>query len=113
MSDYEPRIVKQLGDRFNEGKIRPSLLPVVCYEHILQILEMGAKKYGEKNWQKGLKYSTCLDSLERHLLAVKNGEDTDTESKKLHAGHIAVNALFLLYFQLNGRKDLDDRECYK
>lgn len=96
--------------RYNESKPRPTLFPVICYIHIIEILEFGAKKYSDNNWKKGLTYKSCLDSLERHLIKFKLGEDRDKESGFLHIGHVIVNAIFIMYFILTGRTDLDDRE---
>lgn len=96
--------------RYNQSKLRPSLFPVVCYVHIIEILEFGAKKYSDDNWKKGLSFKSCLDSLERHLIKFKLGENCDEESGLLHVGHIIINAMFIMYFILTGRTDLDDRE---
>lgn len=113
MSDYEPRIVKKSADRHNQDKPRPTLIPPVWTEAMMRVLENGAKKYGVYNWQKGLNYSSVVDSLERHVLAFRNGEDRDKESGEYHMAHVAVNALFLLYYQAKGMIEYDDRETYR
>lgn len=98
--------------RLNQGKLRPTLIPPGCLLEVLKVLEMGAQKYGEWNWTKGLSYLSVCDSLERHALAFRSGEDKDQESGLYHAAHIIANALFLLYFQITGRIELDNRSVY-
>lgn len=63
---------------------------------------------GANNWKGGLFYTEVAESLNRHLFAFLEGEDTDPESKLSHIGHIMCNAMFLGYMFLF-RKDLDDR----
>jgi hypothetical protein len=50
--------------------------------HIYWALAMmdGASKYGEMNWRnKSVKMSVYLDAMERHLKALRAGEDLDTD----------------------------------
>lgn len=96
--------------RFNNGKPRPSLLPVELYEELITVLEVGAKKYGTDNWQKGMPYSEVLDSLERHIIQFKKGEDIDPDDGLPVLSKIAINALFLRFYQLKGRTSFDDRK---
>ncbi len=71
------------------------MVPAYAQEEYVQVLTMGAKKYGDNNWRKGMKWSNILSSLERHLAAIKKGEDRDLESGFLHTAHIMCNAAFL------------------
>lgn len=103
---------QQKAARFNMGKIRPSLIPPGALIEVLKVLEMGAQKYSPWNWTKGLNYLSVCDSLDRHVLAFKGGEDKDPESGLYHAAHIIVNALFLLHFLQTNRTELDDRSVY-
>lgn len=111
MSDYQPGITKKTpsAQRFNTGKPRFSLLPSEALLEVIGVLEEGAKKYGADNWRQGLTYKAVVDSIMRHTLAFLAGEDRDEETGKLHAAHIACNALFLCYFQKTLRHDCDDR----
>ena len=96
------------GDRFNEGKIKWSLVSWKALEPMIRVLEHGCIKYDAHNWKKGLKYTEICESLQRHTNAFIDGEDDDPESKINHVGHIMCNAMFLSYMSLF-RKDLDDR----
>jgi len=96
------------GDRFNEGKLKWSLVSWKALEPLVQVLMFGTQKYDSHNWKKGLKYTEVCESLQRHLNSFIEGEDEDKESKLSHIGHILCNAMFLSYMFLF-RKDMDDR----
>lgn len=84
--------------RFNKGKPQYSLFEMSTLEPCIKVLEFGAEKYGRCNWKKGLPTLHLLDSLLRHIIAYKEGEDKDKESGINHLGHIMCNVMFLTYF---------------
>lgn len=101
------------GKRFNEGKTRHDLVPAFAQEEYAKVLTMGSNKYGARNWEKGMKWSNILSSLERHLQAIKRGEDYDEESGLLHSAHIMCNAAFLTeYYKIYPQGD-DRNHWYK
>lgn len=81
--------------RYNNGKVKYSMIDLTCLEPCAKVLEFGAKKYARDNWKKGLPLSEVLDSLLRHVAALQRGEFIDPESGLSHIGHIQCNALFL------------------
>jgi hypothetical protein len=119
MSDYDNLIIKKSreikkqdtpvrAERYNKDKPRPSLLPVEWFEELLSVMEVGAKKYGPDNWKKGMPYREVLDSLDRHLIQFKKKENIDPDDGLRTITKVAVNALFLTYYQLRQVGD-DDR----
>ena len=96
------------GKRFNEGKPRVDLLVPIALEAEAEVWAMGAKKYGDYNWQRGMKWTTVMASMLRHIFAMMKGEDFDKESGLLHAAHIKCNATMLIYYYYN-YKEGDDR----
>lgn len=88
-------MIEEKGLRFNEGKPRYDLIPAFAQEQYANVLTKGAAKYAERNWELGMKWSKVLASLERHLAAIKKGEDYDKETGLLHSAHIMCNAAFL------------------
>ncbi len=83
------------GLRYNQGKIRHDLTPAFAQKEYAKVMTYGADKYGERNWERGMKWSKILASMERHLQAIKNGRDYDPETGLLHSAHIMCNAAFL------------------
>lgn len=98
--------------RADSGKDPWNLFMWDAAREVVRVLKMGAEKYTARNWEKGMKYSRCYDSAQRHLYAwFQEGEDHDKESGLLHLAHAAWNILVLLSYQLRGGKHLknDDR----
>lgn len=105
--------------RYNSGKIELGLVPTELIEEVAKVMTYGKNKYtvkdnngniivsGANNWRKGLKWMDVVSSLERHLLAFKNGEDFD-ESGCLHLGHVGANLGFLLNYY-KAHPELDNR----
>lgn len=94
------------GKRYNKGKTRVELAPAFAQEQYARVLTIGAEKYGDHNWCRGMKWSSVLASLERHLLAIKNGDDYDEETGLLHSAHIMCNAAFLTeYYKIYPQGD--------
>jgi len=88
---------KEKSDRFNEGKLKWSLVHYKSLEPMIKVLEMGAKKYSPDNWKKGLDLKEVQESMQRHLASLMDGETHDKESGELHMGHIMCNAMFWVY----------------
>jgi len=99
------------GARFNNGKLRMSLVPASFGRYCAAGLGYGALKYAPHNWLKGFDWSQVLDSLQRHLDAFKEGEDIDAESGLPHLALAACNLAFLIEFFDKGKGN-DDRFFY-
>lgn len=57
-------------------------------------LRIGAVKYDERNWEKGIPISRCIASIHRHLAAYQLGEADED-----HMAAIRTNAGFILHFE--------------
>lgn len=108
----EPEATKpldtKLAARYNAGKPPLSMVESSLIEEVAKVLDFGSRKYSRNNWRKGLKFNSVIDSILRHLLAFKDGQDLDPESGLSHLGHIGCNLQFLIYYMKNN-KDMDDR----
>lgn len=74
-----------------DGKGRFDLLPARALFRLARHFEGGAKKYGDRNWEKGQPLSRYMDSTLRHLACYLRG---DRDEDHLAAG--AWNVLCLI-----------------
>ena|SRR5580765_836244 len=88
------------ADRHNAGKDRWDLLPWDALRYLTKVYAYGARKYDDRNWEKGMPYSECFASLMRHYASKFDGEACDPESQLFHTAHAAWNALALLTYEL-------------
>lgn len=56
-----------------EGKGRMDLLPACAIIRLSKHFENGAKKYEERNWEKGIPTHSFIDSAIRHLMKYLDG----------------------------------------
>jgi hypothetical protein len=59
------------------GKGRYDLLPPEAIEALALVFEEGARKYSDRNWERGIPLSTCIDSGLRHLFKLSAGMDDE------------------------------------
>lgn len=97
------------GTKHDTGKARWDLVPWDAVGAFVDVLTLGAAKYTDRNWEKGIQYSRLFAATQRHLIAWWEGQDTDPESGRSHLAHAVCNGLFLLAFVRRGRTELDDR----
>ncbi len=83
--------------RYNDGKLKWSLVHYASLAPMIQVLMFGAKKYAPNNWKKKINRAELLESMQRHLSALMDGEEVDNESKLSHMGHILCNGMFYCY----------------
>lgn len=94
------------GLRYNKGKLRYDLKPPFAEQEYVRVLTVGAEKYAERNWENGMSWSNVIASAERHLAAIKKGEDYDKETGILHSAHLQANAAFLTeYYKIYPQGD--------
>jgi len=94
--------------RYNQGKLKWSLVDWKSLEPMVRVLEMGAKKYAPYNWTKGMPVTEVSESLLRHMYAFLEGENYDKESNIEHLGHVMCNAMFLIHI-MREKPEFDDR----
>ena len=87
------------GEKYDEDKLRLDLIPPEALEGLAEVLGFGAKKYANRNWEKGMDWMRIYASLQRHLLAFHKGIDVDEESGLKHLHHALTNLTFLVTYQ--------------
>jgi hypothetical protein len=102
--EFEMALALEAVAEFQEGDLDALLRWLVddCaqdwMEEAVRVLEFGATKYKAWNWAKGMPWSVCIGCILRHAQAIKNGEDYDPDSGRLHIGHIVCNIIFLNHY---------------
>lgn len=82
--------------KHDNGKLRPTLVPVSLINAVTAVREYGVAKYKEpENWRQ-VEPQRYKDALYRHWLAYLAGEERDEESGLPHLWHLACNAAFLI-----------------
>jgi hypothetical protein len=94
--------------RYNQGKLKWSLVDWKSLEPMVRVLEMGAEKYAPFNWTKGMPVTEVSESLLRHMFAFLEHENCDKESKIEHLGHVMCNCMFLIHI-MREKPEFDDR----
>jgi len=86
-----------IGAKFDNEKPRWDLLPMKEVEEIVKVMTFGAKKYKANNWKLVEPKDRYFAALMRHLVAWKEGEELDPDSKYHHLAHVGCNLLFLMW----------------
>lgn len=81
------------------GKLEIQRIDPDFLDGMAALLKFGSDKYPNTPWWQGLSYTQVIASLERHVQELKRGNDFDPEHGLHHAYAIAVNAMFLAYYQ--------------
>lgn len=102
---------KPEGRKWDNGKSRMSLAPAIAMVEVGHVLAYGAAKYtegdspGEANWTKVERaVERYGDAALRHIYAWLGGERNDPETNRHHLAHCICCCLFILWFELTGRK---------
>lgn len=110
INDGGKRITYDVGDALREpsdGKGRYDLISPFGLARLARWYEMGANKYSDRNWEKGMPFSRYLDSALRHLNKFLMGmEDED------HLAAAAWNIIAIMHHQELGQKELDNLPHY-
>lgn len=99
----------QGGVKHDNGKLRYDLIPPEALEEVVKVLTYGSKKYGDRNWEKGIKFSRNVAAAKRHEAAFLKGQLRDEETLTVHLANTIVNYLMVLQFiKLGRQQELDD-----
>lgn len=86
------------------------LVPPALALWVSKVFQQSGIKYGPFNWrEKAVKKSIYLDAIERHLLALKDGEWAAVDSGLPHLAHIGANVAILFDADALGNL-IDDME---
>ncbi len=95
------------------GKPRFDLIPPEAMKALAETYALGAVKYSDRNWEKGIPFSAALGALKRHLNAFELGDMINTADGDIeHIAHVMWWAVALTTFVKRGRVDLNDLPHY-
>lgn len=94
--------------KFDGGKPRYDLIPAYPLDELAKVYSMGAAKYEDRGWEKGIKWSRIFAAIMRHLWAFWRGEDKDPESGLPHVIHAAWGCFALAEYKRT-HPGFDDR----
>lgn len=108
LSQGEIRTVDpQTGGEKGAKLQRFSLIPRDFLWELASHYGRGAKKYADRNWEKGYKWSLSQDAFERHYNQWLMGEDNDEETGTSHLICAIWHLIALWWFHKHG-KGTDD-----
>lgn len=108
--NYPPPVLEQEeGMHKDEGKLRVDLVPLEAIYAIAEVMTFGCKKYAERNWEKGIKFTRIYASALRHLLEWGARRDNDPESGLNHLKHALWNIAALVTYIERDMREFDDR----
>ena len=87
------------GTKDDQSKLRMDLIPPEAIEALADALTFGSKKYGDRNWEKGMNWGRIFGALMRHLWAWWGGKDLDSETGKSHLWHALACLVFLVTYE--------------
>lgn len=109
MDDSEVRTVdNETGGEKGTKLARFDLIPPGPLWEVAQHYGRGAKKYDDRNWEKGYNWSLSYAAMQRHANAFWHGEDIDPETGSHHMAAVVFHAFALMEFR-DTHQDGDDR----
>jgi|SRR6266850_363289 len=96
------------GLKYDEHKLRFDLLPIRALFEVVKVYTLGAIKYADRNWEKGISWCRMFAALQRHAWAWFLGQETDPKDGQKHMASVVWIGLGLLEFDFT-HKELDDR----
>lgn len=99
------------GTKFDFNKPRWELVPPEITA-LVDLFTQGAKKYGDRNWEKGMSWGRIFGALMRHAWLWMAGEEYDQETGAHHMIAVAWNAI-VLYVYHKRKVGTDDRNIQR
>jgi len=91
------------------GKGAYELISPFALERIAIWYELGARKYADRNWEKGIPFNRLIQSAIRHLIRWMKGDREED-----HLAAVCWNVMAMMHFEGTGQADeLNNYPCYK
>ena len=96
------------GRKNDTNKLRYDLIPPGPLALLAEVYTIGAKKYDDRNWEKGIKWGRIFAALMRHAWAWWRGEKNDSVDGQHHLASVAWCAFALMEYEKT-HTEFDDR----
>lgn len=96
------------GLKLDEGKLRFDLFPPYPLMKVAEVFTIGAKKYSDRNWEKGISWGRIYGAMQRHSWNWWAGQQKDPVDGQHHLSSVAWCAMVLMQYELT-HPELDDR----
>jgi hypothetical protein len=112
MSDKTERLEGQKGKlkegvKYDDGKIRWDLIPLFPLYELAFVYTIGAKKYEDENWRKGMGYKKMVRAIMNHLTKWLAGHERDAEDGQHHLASVAWSAFSLMEYERLAKENPD------
>ena len=78
---------------------RYDLIPPEFEQALAEVYGRGARKYADRNWEKGYAWGLSVAALRRHLTAWLQGESLDPDTGAHHLAQVAWHAATLYTYE--------------
>jgi hypothetical protein len=95
------------GYKLDKNKPRFDLLPPNPLFEVAKVFTLGASRYGDRNWETGMRWGRVFAALMRHAWRWLRGESRDEDGLH-HLACVAFCALALMEYETT-HPELDDR----
>lgn len=99
------------GIKHDDDKLRMDLIPPEAMNALAEVLTIGAVKYGDRNWEKGIAWSRVFGATMRHIWSWFARQDLDQETRLSHLKHAFCNLAFLVTYE-ERHEGQDDRSTF-
>ena len=103
--------MSEQGRKYDGGKLRYDLIPVLALEETAKVVTKGAEKYDDENWKlvpEGRR--RYLAAAMRHIQQWRKGEIYDDEMGTHHIANAISNLMFILEKELQGWEDVPEQQ---
>ena len=107
------------GTKFDQDKPRYDLIPPEALDGLARLYGMGAGKYEDRNWEKGMNWSRLFAAMMRHAWKWWRGESYDQEDGQHHLLSVIFCAAALYTYEVRKVAGNDrppsavDPQCYE
>ena len=98
--EHQPGDGLHCGFKKDKGKLRYDLLPFDAMDELVRVYTIGAEKYDDRNWERGMAWGRTAAALMRHVSKWMQGERHDPVDGQYHMASVAWCALTLLAYEL-------------